>query len=191
MINHDSSLKSLYILEGFSISDLEKESNKLFDFELNGFLDEHYAVGSAEKRKIVREVRNYDKEYAWVTPEEFFIYGEVIQYEFDEIIILKNNIYPGIYPHNYALKDIHKFYENNFTNLKYSATNFDEFINAIYGMVIEFNHQYYVIYNEFLSEIEEMTIRTVYHGQHPLKLQKMLMQSNQINSLILVRSSRK
>ncbi|TDM33010.1 DEAD/DEAH box helicase [Macrococcoides canis] len=170
MINHDSSLKSLYILEGFSISDLEKESNKLFDFELNGFLDEHYAVGSAEKRKIVREVRNYDKEYAWVTPEEFFIYGEVIQYEFDEIIILKNNIYPGIYPHNYALKDIHKFYENNFTNPKYSATDFDEFINAIYGMVIEFNHQYYVIYNEFLSEIEEMTIRTVYHGQQPLEV---------------------
>ena len=170
MINRDSSLKSLYILEGFSISDLEKESNKLFDFELNGFLDEHYAVGSAEKRKIVREVRNYDKEYAWVTPEEFFIYGEVIQYEFDEIIILKNNIYPGIYPHNYALKDIHKFYENNFTNPKYSATDFDEFINAIYGMVIEFNHQYYVIYNEFLSEIEEMTIRTVYHGQQPLEV---------------------
>ncbi|KAA1036892.1 ATP-dependent DNA helicase RecQ [Macrococcus equipercicus] len=169
MINHVSDKKTLYILVGFTAEQLEKENNKLFDFPLHGFLNQHYEVGSREKRQMARDIRDYDLPYGWVMPEEFYVYGEVIQYDFDHIEIIKNNIYPDIYSHNHALEDIHDFYHKNFSDSNYKSNLFDEFVNNIYGMIIEHQHQYYVIYNDFLDEIEDAVLTNLYEKRQSIE----------------------
>ncbi|WP_312039726.1 helicase-related protein [Macrococcoides bohemicum] len=163
--------KTLYILMGFKLADLNKESNKLFGLQVEQSLNQLYELDSKEKREIIRSIRSKKNDYYWVTPEEYYIFGNAISYDFDEIIMIKNNLYQDMMPYHETIENIDTYYEDNYLNKRYQANNFDLFTNEIYGFITEIEHEYYIFYNfniddeikieTYLNDTKEININII------------------------------
>ena len=148
-----SDRKTIYVLKGFDISQIESLSNKLFQFPVYENLEILLENKAKMTVDIVLKATAAESEYYWCTYEEFMTAQDTL-YDFFECECIENNLYNKLYPYQNTLTDIFSVYEEIYHNDDEEiSVSQEEKLNAVsiyYGKIYynASNEKYYVTYED-------------------------------------------
>ena len=168
-----SDRKTIYVLKGFDISQIESLSNKLFQFPVYENLEILLENKAKMTVDIVLKATAPESDYYWCTYEEFMTAQDTL-YDFFECECIENNLYNKLYPYQNTLTDIFAVYEEIYHNDDEEiSVSQEEKLNAVsiyYGKIYynASNEKYYVTYeapkidfNKIIPFIDKSNLKVV------------------------------